>query len=730
MRFRQLISYLTLLLFALSAHGAEEKIGLVLGGGGARGAAHVGVLKVLEREKVKIDFIAGTSMGAIVGGMYAAGYKADEIERRLSGTDWQDVLQDDSNRIDMPMERKLASLELSDRIELGVDSGGIRLPRGVIQGQKLLATFRYHLSPVADIDDFDRLAIPFRCVATDLKDGSAVVFKSGDLPFAIRASMSVPAVFQPVRDDQRRMLIDGMVADNVPINVARSMGATRLIVVDVGEGLQDTKELNSPLAVTNQVLSILMSRKTESDLATLGAKDVLIRPDLGTTSTSDFPLTPAIIAMGEKAALAQIADIRGFSTDAASYAQFEAQHRLPDVKQEQIAFIRVRADRSKTAETVDKRMSPLLGATFDASKVADHLQGIYADGRYERITYKTERDRNGRLGLAVLPVDKGWGPNFLRFGLALDSLYEGENSFRVAAELRMTGRNKHGGEWRTRADLGRKTGLRSEFLQPYGSRSQFYLKPYVDANTHSYGIARPQVRTLLLGIESGYDFSKNQRLRIFSERAQNRVTSNDEREQASMIGIGYIYDTLDNAAFPKRGARLDVGLSRYGTWLGGDQFGTRLSLVSEKVFSFGVQQDRTLLFATRYEHSFDDELNLLHADADFDGYGFFRSLVDAPRGNELRLHRVVYQRRFQSADKLFDAPVFIGASLESASLNSRLPSVFNSIQDSKGRSLQAGTVFLAADTFLGPAMLSYGRDEDSSSSVFVSFGNLGFARGN
>ncbi len=726
---KQYISSLVLLLVALGVHSAEEKIGLVLGGGGARGAAHVGVLKVLEREKVKIDFIAGTSMGAIVGGMYAAGYKADEIERRLSSTDWQNVLQDDSSRIDMPMERKLAGLELSDRVQLGVDTGGIRLPRGLIQGQKLLATFRYHLSPVADIDDFDRLSIPFRCVATDLKDGSAVVFKSGDLPFAIRASMSVPAVFQPVRDDQRRMLIDGMIADNVPIQVARSMGATRLIVVDVGEALQDTKDLNSPIAVSNQVLSILMSRKTASDLATLGAKDILIRPDLGATSTSDFPLTQAIIAMGEKAALAQVADIRNFSSDATEYAQFEAQHRLPDAKSEQIAFIRVRADRSKTAENVDKRMSPLLGENFDATRVADHLQNIYADGHYERITYKTERDRNGRLGLAVLPVDKGWGPNFLRFGLALDSLYEGENSFRLAAELRMTGRNKHGGEWRTRADLGRKSGLRSEFLQPYGSRSQFYLRPYVDANTHSYGIARPQVRTLLLGIESGYDFTKNQRLRVFGERAQSRVTLNDNREQAGMMGVGYIYDSLDNAAFPKHGGRFDVALSHYQSWLGSEQVGARLSLVGEKVFSFGAKQDRSLLFATRYEHSFDEELTLLHADADFDGYGFFRSLVDAPRGNELRLHRVVYQRRFQSADKLFDAPVFIGASLESASLNSRLPSVFNSIQDRKGRSLQAGTLFLAADTFLGPAMLSYGRDEDSSSSVFVSFGSLGFARG-
>jgi NTE family protein len=235
---------------------------------------------------------------------------------------------------------------------------------------------------------------------------------------------------------------------------------TRLIVVDVGEALLAPKDINSPVSVTNQVLSILLNRKTEADLKTLTANDLLIRPELGTTSTADFPLTPEIIAMGERAGEAALAQIRGFSSDAASYAQFTAQHQLPAAKNERIAFIRMRTARSRTVGNVEAQLSPLLGTYLSPDKIERAIQSVYGDGRYERITYKTERDSSGRLGLSVLPVDKGWGPNYLRFGLALDDDFQGNNNYRLSAELRLTGRNKYGGEWRNRIDLGKESGLR------------------------------------------------------------------------------------------------------------------------------------------------------------------------------------------------------------------------------------------------------------------------------
>jgi NTE family protein len=747
------LSLLLLLFFATPARTEDaikpdsqprERIGLVLGGGGARGAAHVGVLKVLEREHVKIDFIAGTSMGAIVGGLYASGYKAAEVEQILSGTDWEDVLNDSADRREQPMERKIDSFGLLDA-QLGIDAKGVRLPRGLIQGQKLLMTFRRHLLPVAEINDFDQLSIPFRCVASDLSDGSAVIFKSGDLPFAIRASMSVPAVFQPVRDEQRRLLIDGMVAANVPIEVARNMGATRLIVVDVGEGLSETKDINSPISVTNQVLSILLNRKTQADLKTLTDRDLLIHPELGTTSTSDFPLTPQIIAMGERAAEQAVAQIRAFSSNANDYAEFERTHQLPERRDEQIAFIRVTTGRSRTVGNVEAQLSPLLGQTFKPKKIERAIQAVYGDGRYERISYKTERDSNGRLGLSVLPVDKGWGPNFLRFGVALDDDFQGNSNYRFSAELRLTGRNKFGGEWRTRLDLGKETGIRSEFWQPYGSRSQFYVRPSIDARTR---LRRVRLRGLIdnqsdsdsllgefrqrsynAGIETGFDFTVNQRLRADLTRARDyidlQIGSAPEgllaRSDSLRLGLGYLYDSLNDAAFPSHGLRADAGYRRYFSSFGGSASAQGLRSSIDYARSFG---SHTFLAGARLNRPIGGSNGVLQLNDSLGGFANLSGFSqDELFGNANGLARVIYYRRFSSADKLFDSPVYVGASIE------RGNSWANGGDICACDLVTAGSVFFGADTFFGPMYLGYGRASSGDDALYLSFGSLAFGRG-
>ena len=732
-----------------------ERIGLVLGGGGARGAAHVGVLKVLEREQVKIDFIAGNSMGAIVGGLYAAGYKAKDVERILSTTNWEDILNDSPSRAIQPMERKIDSFGLLDGVQLGIDANGLRLPRGLIQGQKLLMTFRRHLAPVADIDDFDKLAIPFRCVASNLANGQAVVFRKGDLPFAIRASMSVPAVFQPAKDDQGRMLVDGMIAANVPIEIAREMGATRLIVVDVGESLLETKDINSPISVSNQVLSILLNRKTEEDLKTLTTRDLLIRPELGATTSADFPLTPQIIAMGERAAEQALEKIRQFSSDDAGYAEFTESHKLPQVNAERIAFLRVRTDRSRTVGNVEARLSPLLGVELNPGEVESAIQSIYGDGRYERITYKTERDSNGRLGIAILPVDKGWGPNFLRFGLALDDDFQGNNNYRLSAELRLTGRNKFGGEWRNRIDLGKESGLRSEFWQPYGSRSQFYLRPSLDARAtlRRIGLTQAELddaladptlvnagraakaalgefrqRSYAAGLETGFDFSVNQRLRadLTRERDDIRLQIGTASptlpvlSQSLRFGLGYLYDSLDDAAFPSGGLRAEAGYRRYFAALGGTASAQGVRASIDYAHSFGPH---TLLAGARLSRPLGDANGVLQI---YDSIGGFAKLSgfseDIRYGQANALGRLVYYRRFASADKLFDSPVYIGATLERG--NAWLDASDACLCDL----LTAGSVFFGADTFFGPMYLGYGRASSGDDAVYLSFGSLAFGR--
>ena len=605
-------------------------------------------------------------------------------------------------------------------------------------------TFRRHLMPVADVDDFDKLAIPFRCVASDLANGQAVVFSKGDLPFAIRASMSVPAVFQPVKDDQGRMLVDGMVAANVPIEIAREMGATRLIVVDVGESLAETKDINSPISVTNQVLSILLNRKTQADLETLTERDLLIRPELGATTAADFPLTPQIIAMGERAAEQALAKIRLFSSDNDTYTEFTASHKLPVSSSERIAFLRVRTGRSRTVGNVEAQLSPLLGSKLEPEKVESAIQSVYGDGRYERITYKTERDSNGRLGIAILPVDKGWGPNFLRFGLALDDDFQGNNNYRLSAELRLTGRNIHGGEWRNRIDLGKESGLRSEFWQPYGSRSQFYLRPSLDARAtlRRIGLTQAELddelsdptlgefrqRSYAAGLETGFDFTANQRLRADLTRERDDIrlqigtaSSNlPVLSESLRFGLGYLYDSLDDVAFPSGGLRADVGYRRYFDAFGGTASAQGIRTSIDYAHSFGPH---TLLAGARLSRPLGGANGVLQI---YDSIGGFAKLSgfseDIRYGQANALGRLIYYRRFARADKLFDSPVYIGATLERG--NAWLDASDACACDL----LTAGSIFFGADTFFGPMYLGYGRASSGDDAVYLSFGSLAFSR--
>ena len=226
--------FAALLLCAGSAQG-EERIGLVLGGGGARGAAHIGVLKVLERERIPIHSIAGTSVGAAIGGIYAAGYSATEIETIVAGIDWEDMFRDGPPRRELPVRRKEDDLDLLANFSFGLGPG-ITLPRGALEGQKLLLLLRRLFLPVWKIESFDDLPVPFRSVATDIARGEPVVFDHGDLAVAIRASMSVPAVFAPIRDG-RQAAGRRRGVEQPPVDVARAMGADRLIVVDVSAPL-------------------------------------------------------------------------------------------------------------------------------------------------------------------------------------------------------------------------------------------------------------------------------------------------------------------------------------------------------------------------------------------------------------------------------------------------------------------------------------------------------------
>lgn len=724
---------LTVLLALALPLPALAKTCLVLGGGGARGAAHIGVLKVLERERIPIDCIAGTSMGAVAGGLYAAGYDAAAVEAVLKGIDWKDMFRDDPSREELPMRRKDDELRFLGGIELGLKNGTIALPRGLVQGQKLQLLLRRLLLSTAQLHDFDQLPIPFRSVATDIGNGEKVVFGDGDLAMAIRASMTVPGAFAPIRY-RGRLMVDGGIVDNVPIDIAREIGGTRLIVVNVGEPLLDEDKLNSPFSIANQMLSTLMKRETDLQQSTLdAATDLLLVPDMGDMASADFHRTDEAVAAGERAAKAELAALRRYSVSEADYAAFQARHRQRAFDPPLIAFLNVLRGRSRTAAYVEQRLSEAVGKPLDIGQLENDIGLAYGEGSYERITYELEQ-RDGQTGLAVLPVDKGWGPNFLRFGLRLSDDFAGRNSYQLTGEVNFTGLNERGGESRNRIQLGRVVGLHSEFYQPLGEAGQFYLAPYLDYRAYNFpfglesatandALAEYRRSRSVTALEAGYTPNSTWRLSgtlsYAYDDARRRVGPPDLPRSLSdtygSIMLRATRDSLDDAAFPRRGTRLDLSHE----FLVGDANAVTTSDVSrlswDTAFSYGA--NRWLLGARVHSAGGDGEL--LSTFGTLGGLGNLSGFTENQLlANQIALGRVVYYRRLTDATRLISVPVYLGGSLEAGGIwNSR---------DEIGRDglIGAGSVFLGIDTFLGPLYLGFGHAEGGNNSFYLSFGSL------
>ena len=338
----------------------------------------MGVLKVLQELRIPIDYVAGTSMGSVVGGLYASGMNADEIEREIRAMDWDDLFLDDPARQDRTFRRKRDDDLYAFKAKIGVGEGEIKIPLAYIRGQKFDLMLNRLTLPVVGIDDFDRLPVPYRAVATDLETGKEVVLAKGNLARSIRASLAVPAAFDPVEIDGR-LLVDGGLANNVPVSVARSMGADVFIVVNVGSGLFKRDEIHSALDVTAQLTNFLFTLNTEQQLATLGPSDVLIVPPLGDFSGGDFEHAADAIPIGESAAREASDALRRYSVSEEDYARYLASRDRARSGVPQIDFVRTENQSRLDDAVIGRRISAHTGAAARRRYArAGHQHGLWA----------------------------------------------------------------------------------------------------------------------------------------------------------------------------------------------------------------------------------------------------------------------------------------------------------------------------------------------------------------
>ena len=711
---------------ALPAQSTPEGVGLVLGGGGARGAAHIGVLKVLERERVPVTHIAGTSMGSIVGAMYASGYSVDEIEALITSVNWRDMFSDDPPRENLPMRRKDADLRYLLNFRMGLRKGRLIFPRGLVQGQKLLLLLRRLSLPVWNIDQFDDLPIPFRCIGTDIGNGEMVVFDHGDLAMAVRASMSVPAAFAPIRVDGR-LMIDGGSVNNVPVDVVQRMGARRVIAVNVSEPLVAEESLNSPLAVSYQMITLMMKDRTDSILRNMNPDDLLITPDLGDFTTAEFDRSAEAIASGERAAMAMIDRMREFAVSPERYAEIRRTQARPKYAASEIQFIDVLDQHSRSSGQVKDALSQLIGQPLDPGAIESAVATAYGNGHYERIDWKPQQ-KAGESGIQVTPVDKSWGPNFLTFGLQLSDDFEGRNSYQLAVEATFAGFEHLDGESRVRVDLGQLAGARVEHYLPMGDSGNLFVLPYIDYHAENYphvqagqALADLRARRLQSGITLGSNISNNWRIESGLVRGKNSAhlrVGSDFPELASDFGaltLGVSHDSLDDGAFPTSGDRFDLSLQAYRTELGSDSDGEIARFSVDRAWALGRNH---LLLGARAQTTWGDADFLQSIDA-LGGFGRLSGYADrALLDRHSLLARAFYYWRFGDATKLFSVPAYAGVSLEFGNVWSERNQV------SVDSLITSGSLFLGLDTPFGPMFFGYGRADSQESALFLTFGSL------
>lgn len=709
--------------------GDRPVIGLALSGGGARGGAHLGVIRALEELRVPVDVVAGTSIGAAIGGLYASGMTVAEIEDFVNGIDWDQAFLNSTPRQLASFRRKREDelFLLQQRPGLGED--GLSLPVGVVQGQVIDTTMTRVTLPVHGIDDFDDLRLPFRAVAGDLETGEAVILRSGNLGQVIRASMAVPAAMTPVEIDGR-ILVDGGVVMNLPVEVARSLGAERIIAIDISEKLRSRDGLESIVNVTGQLTNMLTARGTAEQIELLTEDDILLSPEFSEQYSSvSFGRLAETIDTGYELVMAERDRFVPYQLSVEDYAAYQA--ALPNPRMTDlpvIDFVRI-DDSAPLAESVIRaRIGEIeLGEPLDPDRLQIALDRVYGLGIYQNARYSLVEDGDS-YGLALDTIEKSWGPSYLQIGFRYAAASDQDVRFGVAASYFRTGIDEHGGEWRATFLIGDEPGFFADRYQPLGAKALTFVNPAIDMSSTLQNIysgetlaAEVKLRAATLEFGGGREFMD------FGEiRGGFRVGAGDARlrvgDPAALPYEGFhrgevftrfSVDTLDNLSFPREGvlATLEWRAANESV-LGADAIYDQVLLRASHARTWGRH---TFLGTARYDATVSGTAPI---DRLF-GLGGFRDLsglgTSELTGQHVTRLGASYYRRIGDL-ALF--PAFVGFSAE-------VGNAWDTRSDiSASRSIWGGSIWAGVDTPAGPVFIGYGSAEGGDDAFYVFLGRL------
>lgn len=745
----------------------RPRIGLVLSGGGARGGAHLGVIKSFERHNIPIDAIVGTSMGSFIGGLYASGMSSGEIERMLTTMDWNKVITVDYDRQKIPYRRKHLQAAFPGNAKVGVNTDNeVVFGTGLFKRQTMLQFLEKKTLPVSNVKKFDDLRIPFRSVASRLRDGERVVLRDGDLAEAIYASIAIPGGFDPIKIDGE-VLVDGGVADNLPLDVMREeMDVDYIVVVDISTPYEKDAKFDNYISVMGQLVNILMRKNVEETVASMAGHDneVLIVPDLEGYTPLDADKYPEIIAIGEKTAEAEYnKKLSRFSLYERDYYRYLADR--PKVKIEEDPVID-RIDLDNGTYLNDEAILALIhlkvGDRVDHNQLEQDMMEIYDLMIFDDVRYRIVNE-GGKSVLKILTTPS-WDVNGqIKFALGFEDNFNGHSDYFVKLEYIKFGLNSYAGEWRTRVSFGLENLLLTELYQPLDSYGHFYLRPaiyyknkkvYVTPDILDPGFIKTALdETFVMQTKDygavlglGVNVTQNHRIEVggdlrhvepyadllsFENFQYVYRTASSQADILDVWGV-YEYDNLDNAFFPTTGRRMTAKI-RYS-----DQFRSegdellnyyQYFLEFAGAFSYGKST-----FAPRMKFGETFDVQATGGNGDFTNTQDFSSFYtlgglfnlsglpsNAVVGNNIAFASLVYRYRLSDDDFFgsLSAPLYVGASVESGT-------TWYGIDDfSTDMLIYSGSVYVAADTIIGPFYLGGGLstfEEKNYFSIYISLG--------
>ena len=715
--------------------GTSPRVGLVLAGGGARGLAHIGVIKYLEEHNIQVHAIAGTSMGSVIGGMYASGMSAAQVEQVARTLDWRGAFDDATPREQQDYRRKREDFDFLIGARLRFKEGKLGIPMGAIEGQRLNLLLHDLVKQVAGINDFDQLPIPYRAVASDIVTGDAVVLKQGDLAVAMRASMSIPGVFTPIELDGH-LLVDGGIAKNIPVDVVQDMGVDRLIVIDIGTPLAPRDKLGNVLALMDQLTTIMTRKNSEQQIAKMRPGDVLITPamDAAGVETMSFDKVDEAIRLGYEAAQALAPQLATL----AAPGRAEQVAGITEEPPPRIDSVRIETDAKVSEELLRSRITQPLGQPLDRERIERDVANIYGYDLFSRVDYEVRPTETGNE-LVLRATANPRGMNYLKLGMSWDQDSNGTSEFGLRASWHQRAVNRLGAEWYSFAQIGGDSNLGTEFYQPLDPLQRFFVEGRYRFDqrrlnfSEDYDIlARAVVDEQLIELATGVNLGDAAQLRggFYAATATTDIeigdptlSSNSSNDGGWFAELGY--DSLDRPYFPGNGMQLRSRYARSKSGLGADADYDAWSTLALTSFSVGRN---SFIALGRWSQLDLSATGNTVANADVlpqraYSLGGFLALSGYTQGslagNYMGFAGLTYYRRLTDQSILpVNSPVYAGFSLEAG--NTWLEEGDASVDDL----LYAGSVYLGIDSPIGPVYLGVGAGENSQYALFLKIGQI------